>query len=115
MASVLIIHCVFVAILSQASSCTLTDFQLNREVDILAGTTTNIIKQFYSKRASALSIIRFSMQARTHFKQSEIINRVLFLSTKSVAYVIEEPTYMKRSPFLRTNGIVFVDGYEAFR
>lgn len=115
MSSTLITVFFFFAIFTQIGNCVLNEYRFNREIDTLARAATNIIKQYYSKRASALSLIHLAMQPLTNFKQSEIINRVILATKSNLAYVVEEPKYMKQSEFLRSNGIIFLDGYEAFR
>lgn len=103
------------ALFFRIGSCALSEFQPDREIDIMAESVKQIIKRCYRNRASAISLVRLAKQPLTYYKQSEIINRVL-LSTKSkISYVVEEPAFMKQSPFLRFNAIIFLDGYDAFR
>lgn len=93
----------------------LSEFQLDRNIELLAEATKRIIQQYYSEHASALSIIRFAAHPRADHKQSEIVNRVLLSTKSAMGFVVEEPKYMKFLPFLRFHGILFLDGYKAFR
>lgn len=106
---------ILLAFLSKHCSCNLHEFRFNLEVDRLSDAASQVIRHFYGQRASALSLIQSAMQPFAHHKQSEIINRILLKTKTSIAYVIEEPEVLKNSPFLRTDAILFVDGYEAFR
>lgn len=115
MPSIFVSAFVLLAFFSLHSSCTLHEFQLNLEIDRLSDAATQVIRHFYIKQASALSLIRLAMQPFTYYKQSEIINRVLLRTKSTIAYVIEEPKMMYSSPFLRFNAILFFDGYDAFR
>lgn len=103
------------ALLYSLRRCHLREFQLNVEIEQLATAATHTIHQFYSKRATAISLIHLAMQPHTQYKQSEIINGI-FLGIKStITHVAEEPKSIKFSPFLRFNAIMLFDGYDAFR
>lgn len=103
------------AFFAMQTKCILHEFQLNREIEHLSDAAAQVIRHFYAKRASALSLIQSATNPFAHHKQSEIINRILQRTRTSIAYVIEEPDVLKFSPFLRTDAIIFVDGYAAFR
>lgn len=115
MPSIIVSAFILLAFFSLHSSCTLREFQLNLEIEHLSDAATQVIRHFYSERASALSLIRLAMQPFAYYKQSEIINRILLRTKSTIAYVIEEPKMMKFSSFLRFSAILFFDGYEAFR
>lgn len=116
MPSIIIVSAfILLASFSLHSNCALHEFQLNLEIEHLSDAATQAIRQFYSERASAISLIRLAMHPFAYYKQSEIINRVLLRTKSTIAYVIEEPKLLKFSPFLRFSAILFFDGYDAFR
>lgn len=96
-------------------NCTLNDLQLDRENELLAAAGARILNEVYNGRASAISLIRSATQLATIHRQSDILNRLLLLTDSNVACLLEEPQYMRLSPFLRFEAILFLDGYEAFR
>ncbi|XP_055325489.1 uncharacterized protein LOC129579433 [Sitodiplosis mosellana] len=105
-----------VVLFSQLGNGALNEFQMDREIKFLARATSHIIRQFYSKRTSAISLIQpFTVQLQKHYKQSEIMNRILLHTKSTMCYVIEWPKYMKYLPFLRACAIIFIDSYAAFR
>lgn len=114
MASIVLVMFILCEFLLQNGHCTPREFILNREIERLAA-ATRIILQYYSERASALSLIRLALHPHKYYKQSEIINHVLLTTDSTITYVLEEPKYMSLSPFLRTDAILFLDGYESFR
>lgn len=99
----------------QLGSGGLSEFQPDHEIEHLAKATKRIIQQYYGEHTSGLSLIQFAMHPQANFKQSEIINRILLSTKTAIGYVLEEPQYMKSSPFLRFHGIILLDGYRAFR
>lgn len=115
MSSTLLTSIFLVVLFSQLGNCALNEFQMDREIQLLARATSQIIRQFYSKHASAISLIRLAVHPHTYYKQSEIMNRILLHTEATIAYVIEKPKYMKFTPFLRISAIVWLDGYDAFR
>lgn len=115
MASPILISFCLIVIFTQLGNCDLTEIQIDREIKLLSRAASNILRQFYSKHASAISLIRLALHPNTYYKQSEIMNRILFHTRSTISYVIEKPKYMKFSPFLRISAIIFVDSYEAFR
>lgn len=115
MASPIFISFCLVVLFTQLGNCALTEFQMDREIKLLSKTASHILRQFYSKHASAIFLIRLALHPYTYYKQSEIMNRILLHTRSIICYVIEKPKYMKFSPFLRTNAIIFIDSYEAFR
>lgn len=89
--------------------------EANLEIEHLSEAALRTVRSFYSKQASALSLVRLSTQTKTYHKQSEIIDRILLETKTNVAYVIEEPMHKKLAPYLRFYAIFLIDGYAAFR
>lgn len=106
----------FVVVLAflQFGHCGLNEFQMDREVKLLARATSHIIRQVYTKHSPAMSLIPLALKPHTYYKMKECMNRILLHTESSIAFVIEQPKYMKYSPFLRDKAIIWVDGYEAF-
>lgn len=110
-----IILTLLLLVISRFTTGAPNEFQTDRDIEILSKATVHIIHNFYAKRANCVSLIRLAVQTRKYYKQSEIINRVLLHTKSTMTYVLEEPKYMKFSPFLRFHAVIFLDSYDSFR
>lgn len=106
------VHCTY----SEPESNKTTDYDLferNKEVRSISDATVATIRDFYLKSSPSLSISRGSSNDLAYQKQSEILNRILLLTSTEIAYSIEEPEYLKKA--VRMFNLFFVDGLDGFR
>lgn len=99
------------------STVTAYDLKSFRESEFsssISRATIKIILDFYSKCSSTLTMVRASITAETHIRQSEYINEILLNTNSEIVIVMEEYNYLKEN-FCRFYNILFIDSYDGFR